>query len=318
MIESIYSIRSFSGCLRKGFGYIFNNPWLITRVMGPWAIAVAIFSVLYLAYILKGENALLTQGVTDTSSIWVSTLLYIAACIATHFFIARLFVFFQRNQARIEREEATRKLNEGEEATIIKAKRLTIKEQLKSLFHMILCMLPYTVWSLIFAYIFTNFSMMMMIDSLRLKSITMLAILGIVTLLVIIAACIFLPPLFYTFYATMMNKDEKGFKKNYSIAFKYKGKILGLFLMSLFIATLISIIPCLPISIAQMAYSKNIVARLLYDEPAIIPTSGYALMLIACTLCYAIYILFTTTVFSTMLYQFGTIHTEQKERETKE
>lgn len=316
MIESIYSTNSLARCIRKGFGYIFKNPWLVTRVMGPWALVLSTLYVLYYSVQLKTGNDLITQGVIYQGSIWESTLLFLLICIVGHFMLARMFIFFRRNQMRIEREELTKRLNEGEDVEMVEsARKSSIKDMTKEMLRLILRMLPYTLWMCIFMYVGSNALLILSqwVMTIQSKTTLIFAALGFIAFFV--ALFIVIPPLYYTFYHSMMNDTSEGFIKNYRFAFHYKGKILAAEFLSGIIDILLCIIPILPVSISSMAFTKSIIAKLIYGELAVITTSGYALMLIASILCISFCALVFLSNYTSLLYVYGSIKTEQNQKE---
>lgn len=315
MIESIYSVRSFSRCLRKGFGYIFNNPWLVTRVMGPWVLVLSALYVLYYSLLLKTGNDILTRGVISQDNVWESLLLFLLTCIAGHLMLARLFFFFRRNQARIEREELTKRINEGEDVVMVEsAKKFSIKDMAKEMLSLTLRMLPYTLWICIFMYVGSNALLILSQWLLTIQSKTTLIFVALGIIALIVALFIFILPLSYTFFHSMMNNTSEGFIKNYRFAFHYKGKILAVDILSGIIGMILCIIPSLPISISYLAFNNNVIAKLIYEEPAIIPTFGYALMLIASILCLSFCTLILLSNYTSMLYLYGSIKTEQNQK----
>lgn len=313
MIESIYQTSSFAKCLRRGFAYVFKNPWLITRVMGPWALALSIVMVLYYSLLLSSGKNIIEKGMMADTNWSMIGFVYLLVCIMGLLCISRLFIFFRRNQLRIEREEAIKMRNEGEEVEKKAVKKLTLKDRVMEILRHALYALPYVIWSFIFTGVMMFGSVGIMEWVMSIQSHTTLAFIGIAFIVALCCACVFALPLCYTFYSTMMNNGEGSFLENYRIGFKYKRKTFGIYLMSGFLVMLFCIIPSIPLCVPYLAFSASIKAELLYNDPVAIPTSGYVLMVIVSVVAATVCNLMSIASYTSLLYLYGSIKTEQKQ-----
>ena len=100
-------------CIRKGIGYIIHRPWLTTKVMGPWALLFACVYVIYEWRKARASVKTLVTGGLDMQDALTVFLLWMLSCILYQLFTSRLFIFFRRTQAAVERKEIEDRINEG-------------------------------------------------------------------------------------------------------------------------------------------------------------------------------------------------------------
>lgn len=314
MIENIYSESSFAGCIKKGFNYVIRNPWLVTRVMGPWALVSSIMVVLYYAQSIKMGNQLLTTGITDTSSLYSLFLYTILYAIFSFLFTVRLMIFFRRNQNCVEKKELNKQLNEGENIEVQKVAALGMKDRFRELLHYSLIALPYLIWGYIITILstlgITNLASVALVQQ---STTTICFVFGIILVLICLAI-IFALPLVHTFYHTMMKNGEGGFRKQYRAAFRYKGKTFSVIIMAGILTSLLTFTPFMPAAVSYLAYSSSINNLLFYDDPVIITSSGYTLMFIASVISTTVCTLISITYYASLLFLYGTITIQTQNR----
>ncbi len=92
--------------------------------------------------------------------------------------------------------------------------------------------------------------------------------------------------------------------------FRHFGKVVGTTLLSLFILIVISMVVYLPYVISTYAYFSSIEGQVNFGDTAVIPTSGYVMMIVACTLCYTIINIMSVGFYASLLYLYGSIRSE--------
>ena len=89
--------------------------------------------------------------------------------------------------------------------------------------------------------------------------------------------------------------------------FRHFGKVIGTTLLALFILAAVSAVVYLPYVTSMYAYFSSVEAQVNFGDTATIPTSGYVMMVVACTLCYTIINIFSVGFYTSMLYLYGSI-----------
>ena len=338
MLNSIYQVRGYEGCLKQGFNILTDRPWVTVRVMGPWALLFSVFFVLYLWDATTTAINLMINDIVDIADVALIYLLYLILCFLNQCFIARLFIFFRRTQKSVERREAEDALNsrtnslqpkediqtvttaeavsdkDTEEkkeshAAIKSSQPITFKEFCMAfLISLPYLIIPYILCAPGFSITSTVVQLVQRIDSIVLQ---IGIFFGLQVACIVIA--FFLSPLVYAFYATMM-EDEKPFAKNLGIAFHHKGKIFGLAILSFILSGLLTIIPSIPCCIALFAYIQSITDCVNLGDTAFIPTYGIVLMFVICVLSSAVSIIFSLTFYTPLLYLYGSIRKFEEEK----
>ncbi|MBR2185327.1 MAG: hypothetical protein IJ897_07910 [Prevotella sp.] len=121
-------------------------------------------------------------------------------------------------------------------------------------------------------------------------------------------------PFFFPLYSWIMkDKWEKiSFKQTIKKGWNHWGKILGVVLLSGLILCVVNLLLMMPYTVATSAYLSSIEGKINFGDQALIPDSGYATMLIACTLCYAVILLISVAHQTTLLYLYGDLKTREK------
>ena len=96
-------------------------------------------------------------------------------------------------------------------------------------------------------------------------------------------------------------------KKVCKAIFHHFGKVLGTTLLALFILVVMSMVVYLPYIISTYAYFSSVEGQINFGDTAIIPTSGFVMMIVACTLCYTIINIMSVGFYASLLYLYGSI-----------
>ncbi|MBQ0048241.1 MAG: hypothetical protein KBT33_12205 [Prevotellaceae bacterium] len=104
-------------------------------------------------------------------------------------------------------------------------------------------------------------------------------------------------------------KAKPSYKKMCKTFFKYFGKIVGTSLLSLFGVVVMSAVVYLPYVVATYAYFGSVEGEVNFGDTVLIPTYGYIMMFVVCTLCYTIINIFSVAFFATLLFLYGDIKT---------
>lgn len=99
--------------------------------------------------------------------------------------------------------------------------------------------------------------------------------------------------------------------KAYKTFFRHFGKIVGTSLLSLFGVIVMSVVVYLPFVVATYAYYGSVEGEVNFGDTVLIPTYGYIMMFVACTLCYTIINFFSVAFFATLLFLYGDIKTRK-------
>ena len=89
--------------------------------------------------------------------------------------------------------------------------------------------------------------------------------------------------------------------------FRHLGKVTGTTLLSLFILIVVSAVVYLPYIVSTYAYFSSVEGQINFGDVALIPTSGYILMVLACTLCYTIINIISVGFYTSLLFLYGSI-----------
>lgn len=109
-----------------------------------------------------------------------------------------------------------------------------------------------------------------------------------------------------------ITEDAKpSFKKACKTFFRHFGKIVGTSLLSLFGVIVMSVVVYLPYVVATFAYFGSVEGEVNFGDTVLIPTYGYVMMFVACTLCYTIINFFSVAFFATLLFLYGDIKTRK-------
>lgn len=323
-IETIYSLRSKIDCVRKGIGYVIHRPWLITKVMGPWFLALACITIIYYWFISKINLTATLFGAVDVNDMVTAGLLYLALCLVSQLTLGRTFILFRRTQAAIEREEIQKQINEGEDVEAEKVVAPTFKERLTELMGLSLALLPYTILFYLINCPFLELGAWARELLLNQPSVARTCAVGFGALalfiLIIFFATTLLYPLFHTAMTVKNDREEKkkiSFKDDIKIGFRHKGKLFTVAFLSSFIAAILSIIPSLPLIVSASAISNSLTSALLHNDNAVIPSSGMWLMFLACALSAAIINFISMISASSLLYIYGSICEHEKEKTNK-
>ncbi len=148
---------------------------------------------------------------------------------------------------------------------------------------------------------------------LKLQTGTWLALLGVYgTVFFQLFLAIF--GLFY-FGRYMIKREEK----------KYKVKIgrlilhnffpfLGIFLMSSFLAVLLTLIPDITFIVCKWAYGNCVLSQMLYGDVTSIPTSGYVLMMVIGAIGVAVSEYIGLVVPASLIYKYGSVVYNENEK----
>ena len=311
-------------CIRKGIGYIIHRPWLTTKVMGPWAL---LFACVYVIYEWRKAGAsvktLVTGGLEMQDALTVF-LLWMLSCILYQLFTSRLFIFFRRTQAAVERKEIEDRINEGEDVEAKEVITLTLKERIIELIAIALITLPYYIWVYIIVCPFVGVREGLYNLIVSQPSMTRQGFVSLGIIIAFFAIAFFATMLIYPLYHSAMTVKNKriaqrkaSFKSNLKIGFRHKGKIFTVTLLSEFITILLCIIPSIPMVVCENAFTDSITSILIHNDEAFIPTSGMWLMFIVCSITFAIVTLISIIPNISLLYLYGSITEHEKPKENK-
>lgn len=125
----------------------------------------------------------------------------------------------------------------------------------------------------------------------------------------IVLSPLFFTPIVYIYYAWMMKGDGKfGLKEHVRKGLHNWGRILGVVLLGGIVLTVVSAIMMLPYITAVSTYFSSIEGTVNFGDAAVIPTSGYVLMVVACILGYVMMQIFGVFQQTAMLYLYGAIN----------
>lgn len=137
-------------------------------------------------------------------------------------------------------------------------------------------------------------------------------------LMVVVAYCLAYRRM-YIMFKRLCSTSEKSHNINkvYKIFFGHLGKITGTSLLALFGVIVMSAVMYLPFVIATNTYLGSVEAEVNFGDTIQIPTYGYVMMFVVCTLCYTVINLFSVAFFATLLFLYGDMKGDIKEQENE-
>ena len=91
--------------------------------------------------------------------------------------------------------------------------------------------------------------------------------------------------------------------------FRHLGKVVGTTLLSLFVWVVISAVVYLPYVVLIYAYFSSVEGRINFGDMALIPTSGYVIMIVVCTVCYTIINTLSVGFYASLMFLYGSVKT---------
>ena len=120
--------------------------------------------------------------------------------------------------------------------------------------------------------------------------------------------------LFY-FGRYMVKREEKKYKvKVGRLILRNFFPFLGIFLMSSFLAILLTLIPDITFIICKWAYGNCTISQMVYGDVASIPTSGYVLMLVMGAISVAVSEYIGLVVPASLIYKYGSVVYNENEK----
>lgn len=89
--------------------------------------------------------------------------------------------------------------------------------------------------------------------------------------------------------------------------FRHFGKVMGTTLLSLFVLLVLSAVVYLPYVVSIYAYFSSVEGQVNFGDTALIPTSGYVMMIAVCTLCYTIINILSVGFYASLMFLYGSI-----------
>lgn len=89
--------------------------------------------------------------------------------------------------------------------------------------------------------------------------------------------------------------------------FRHMGKVVGTTLLSLFVLVVVSAVVYLPYVVSTYAYFSSVEGQVNFSDTAMIPTSGYVLMVAACTVCYTIINILSVGFYASLMFLYGSV-----------
>lgn len=307
---NIYKSRSYAACLGEGFRFLAKNVVLITKVMLPWLMLSSLLTVVATAMTTKLNVAMLAGMRVEFSEFITAMSLTILSWIAYALATGRMFLLFRRLVGHELTADDDETINRT--AAWITAVKRTVALAWRSAPYLVWCMIIGITYPLVIEYA-TG-----VLGGLETPYL-ILAIAVIFLLLLAVAIC--LSTFIYTYYCRMMqptNVDastEEGkallerfyFRTALKKGFQHKGKIFGVAVLSGFILIIASIVLLLPAVVSVNAYFSSIEGAVNYGDEAIIPTSGFTLMLLASTASLVAIHILAFIYHTAMLYVHGDI-----------
>ena len=120
--------------------------------------------------------------------------------------------------------------------------------------------------------------------------------------------------LFY-FGRYMVKREEKKYQvKVGRLILRNFWSFLGIFLMSMFLSMLLTLIPAITFVICIWAYSNCVLSQIFYGDVTSIPTSGYVLMMVICSVAVAISEYISLVVPASLIYKYGSAVYNENEK----
>lgn len=295
----IYKHHSYAGCIGEGFSFLAKQLFLVTRVMMPYFLVLSLFLVIGTALNTKINVAVLANQELEGMDVALSIASMILVGLTYFLANGRMFLLFRRLAGV---EQSSREGENTRKAWVVSLQR-SVQLAVRSL--------PYTVWLFL---AFVGFSDLLdyyisFVASLS-KGYAIATVIA--TLLIIIAAVVFLTPLVYTYYCRMMDCDKAGgFKLAYRKGFSNKGKIFTVTLLSLFVVAVASVILLLPGIVSINAYFSSVEGQVNFGDTVLIPASGYVAMIVCSTVSLSFTCLLSMIMHTALLYLHGDIFTKQ-------
>lgn len=285
-----------------------NNPWLITKVVGPWALLFSLALVVYKYTFDNFAVKLLIQEPTTLSEFITIGVMYLGVCIFNLLFLASVFSLFRRMQNAEEQKLIRDALNNNEEVSVevvTKINTTRIKEFLSLSFRI----LPYSIWIYILFCPYLPLTEYLTDLFNSLPSITAKCFFCVALIMISIVICLLISVLCYPFYHSLMllNSSIK-FKKALAYGFRYKFRILWLMLVSVFITILLSAIAIIPVVITENAYLSYVEEKVNFNTLPEMPSAAYFVMLIVAVLSISFISIMSILPYSTLMYAFGDLH----------
>lgn len=325
-MDTIYSQNSIKKCIAKGFAYVMHQPWLITKVIGPWSALLACCLVVY-KYLYDSiiVGALQNQQV-ELLDLVLFGIVFIICCASCQMFIARLFKFFYDRQKfaeqMIEREilnaqaktiAKDQKKSETEPSENEEAKEaLQPKNDKRNLMFFVKRTLPYSIWAYLF-FAFTVFFSSWVFDGIKsLSSVTYqcgaVMVLLILVFLLYLTACVFA----YPFYAASMQDNGKmSLREKIKTGYHYKWKTMTVLLIVQFTVALLCILSIIPALLSESAYLAYYEEIINYNVQCEIPSGGYILLFCVASISLFVTLMFSIIPYSTLLYLYGDIESSK-------
>ena len=120
--------------------------------------------------------------------------------------------------------------------------------------------------------------------------------------------------LFY-FGRYMIKREEKEYKvKAGRLILRNFWSFLGIFLMSLFLQFLLTLIPMMSFEICRFAYGNCVLSQMVYGDVASIPTSGYVSMFVISIIAVAIVEYLGLVIPASLIYKYGSVVYNENEK----
>ena len=120
--------------------------------------------------------------------------------------------------------------------------------------------------------------------------------------------------LFY-FGRYMIKREDKKYKvKAGRLILRNFWSFLGIFLMSLFLQFLLTLIPMMSFEICRFAYSNCVLSQMVYGDVASIPTSGYVSMFVISIIAVAIVEYLGLVIPASLIYKYGSVVYNENEK----
>ena len=136
-------------------------------------------------------------------------------------------------------------------------------------------------------------------------------ILSVIAMVLAVVAYIFcIRRLFMMF--RRMSDEPYSFKGQGKRLVRHIGKFAGTMLLGTFIWVVLSIIAVLPMAIGQYAYFASVEGRYNFGDSALITDTGYAVIAIACVVCYYVIQMISVGNWATLMFLLGDIKSKNK------
>ena len=113
----------------------------------------------------------------------------------------------------------------------------------------------------------------------------------------------------------MIKREEKKYKvKAGRLILRNFWSFLGIFLMSLFLQFLLTLIPMMSFEICRFAYGNCVLSQMVYGDVASIPTSGYVSMFVISIIAVAIVEYLGLVIPASLIYKYGSVVYNENEK----